>query len=161
GAGELRGRVVRQLKGTRAVADLLGISQRTVERYVKDQIRRPRADLARRLQDAVRARRQPRIRAQARKQAATSTGLVVDTRARFGFTAPGATDDARVRHLTLALPPQYAARLFDAQDTGAGAQQLRDIAAEGLGEVYFRDGGRRAHGLEVAFTDVEHLEFDL
>ncbi|CAM5618608.1 hypothetical protein SHIRM173S_09368 [Streptomyces hirsutus] len=84
--------------------------------------------------------------------------------ARFGFTAaPGTTDDARIRHLTLALPPHHAARLFDAQDTGAGAseQQLRGIAAEGLGEVYFRDGGRRAHGLEVEFTDVEHLEFDL
>ncbi|MFC7472625.1 hypothetical protein ACFQVA_42060 [Actinomadura keratinilytica] len=33
--------LVRQLKGTRAVAGLLGISQRTVERYVKDQIRTP------------------------------------------------------------------------------------------------------------------------
>jgi predicted transcriptional regulator len=30
-----------QLKTTRAVADTLGISQRTVERYVKDQIRQP------------------------------------------------------------------------------------------------------------------------
>ncbi|GAB2463486.1 hypothetical protein GCM10027162_67740 [Streptomyces incanus] len=48
--------LVKQLKGTRAVADLLGVSQRTVERYVKDQIRRPRPDLARRLEDAVRAR---------------------------------------------------------------------------------------------------------
>ncbi|WP_217240859.1 helix-turn-helix domain-containing protein [Streptomyces sp. AC555_RSS877] len=154
--------LVKQLKGTRAVADALGISQRTVERYVKDQIRRPRADLAQRLEDAVRARWQPRIRAEARKQAATSTGLVVDTRARFGFTAaPGTTDDARIRHLTIALPPQYAARLFDAQDAGASERQLRDIAAEGLGEMYFRDGGRRAHGLDVEFTDVEHVEFDL
>jgi transcriptional regulator with XRE-family HTH domain len=154
--------LVKQLKGTRAVADTLGISQRTVERYVKDQIRRPRADLAQRLEDAVRARWQPRIREQARRLAATSTGLVIDTRARFGFTAaPGTTDDARLRHLTIALPPQYAARLFDAQEAGASEQQLRDIAAEGLGEAYFRDGGRRAHGLEVEFTDVEHLEFDL
>ncbi|MFE9059517.1 telomere-protecting terminal protein Tpg [Streptomyces mutabilis] len=154
--------LVKQLKGTRAVADALGVSQRTVERYVKDQIRRPRADLAQRLHDAVRERWQPRIRAQAKKQAAVSTGLVVDTRARFGFTAaPGTTDDARIRHLTLALPPQYAARLFDAQNAGASEQQLRGIAAEGLSEVYFRDGGRRAHGLEVEFTDVEHLEFDL
>nr|WP_258308568.1 XRE family transcriptional regulator [Streptomyces sp. NWU339] len=154
--------LVRHLKGTRAVADLLGVSQRTVERYVKDQIRRPRPDLARRLQDAVRARRQPRIRERARRRAATSTGLVVDTRARFGFTAaPGTTDDARIRHLTLALPPQHAARLFDAQDAGAGEQQLLDLAAEALGEVYFRDGGRRATGLEVEFTDVVHLEFNL
>ncbi|MEV0695196.1 XRE family transcriptional regulator [Streptomyces sp. NPDC050388] len=122
--------LVRQLKGTRAVADVLGVSQRTVERYVKDQIRRPRADLARRFQDVVRARRQSRIRAQARKQAATSTSLVVDSRARFGFTAaPGTTDDARLRHLTLAPPPQYAARLFDAQETGASERRLCDIAS--------------------------------
>ncbi|MER6434602.1 helix-turn-helix domain-containing protein [Streptomyces sp900105245] len=154
--------LVKQLKGTRAVADLLGVSQRTVERYVKDQIRRPRPDLAQRLEDAVRARWQPRIREQARRQAATSTGLMIDTRARFGFTAaPGTTDDARLRHLTLALPPHLAARLFDAQAAGATEQQLQAITAEALGEVYFRDGGRRAHGLEVELTDVERLDFDL
>ncbi|GGQ38077.1 hypothetical protein GCM10010266_71740 [Streptomyces griseomycini] len=124
--------LVKQLKGTRAVADALGVSQRTVERYVKDQIRRPRADLAQRLSDAVRELWQPQVRERARRQATTS--LVVDTRARFGFTAaPGTTDDARIRHLTLALPPQYAARLFDAKDAGASEQQLRGIAAEGLG----------------------------
>ncbi|MFF3313751.1 telomere-protecting terminal protein Tpg [Streptomyces sp. NPDC002952] len=154
--------LVKQLKGTRATASALGISQRTVERYVKDQIRRPRADLAQCLEDAVRARWQPRIRAEARKQAATDTGLVVETRARFGFTAaPGTTDDARIRHLTIALPPHYAARLFEAQDADASERQLRDIAAEGLGAMYFRDGRRRAHGLDVEFTDVEHIEFDL
>ncbi|WP_333774689.1 telomere-protecting terminal protein Tpg [Streptomyces sp. IBSBF 3136] len=154
--------LVRQLKGTRQVAALLDVSQRTVERYVKDQIRRPRPDLAQRLADAVRARWQPRVREQARRQAATSTGLMIDTRARFGFTAAaGSTDDARIRHLTLALPPAFAARLFDAQQAGASEQQLRAITAEGLGEAYFRDGGRRAHGLEVEFTDVEQLDFDL
>jgi transcriptional regulator with XRE-family HTH domain len=154
--------LVKQLGGTRAVAGALGVSQRTVERYVKDQIRHPRPDLAQRLEDAVRVRWQPRVRERARRQAATSTGLVIDTRARFGFTAaPGTTDDARIRHLTLALPPQYAARLFDAQDAGAGEQQLRAIAGEALGEVYFRDGGRRAQGLDVEFTDIEHMDFDL
>ncbi|MEU0254180.1 XRE family transcriptional regulator [Streptomyces sp. NPDC006184] len=154
--------LVKQLKGTRAVATTLGISQRTVERYAKDQIRRPRPDLAQRLADAVRARWQPRIREQARRQAATTTGLMIDIRARFGFTAaPGSTDDARLRHLTLALPPHHAARLFQAQETGATEEQLREIAAEALGEVYFRGSGRRAHGLEVEFTDVEQLEFDL
>ncbi|MEU5666492.1 telomere-protecting terminal protein Tpg [Streptomyces longwoodensis] len=154
--------LVRQLKGTRAVAQQLGVSQRTVERYVKDQIRRPRPDLAQRLADAVRERWQPRVRAQARRQAATSTGVVVDVRARFGFTAaPGSTDDARLRHITLALPPQYAARLFAAQDAGASEQELRDIAGQALGEVYFQDGGRRAQGLDVEFTDIEQMEFDL
>ncbi|SDE24798.1 hypothetical protein SAMN05216505_12252 [Streptomyces prasinopilosus] len=59
------------------------------------------------------------------------------------------------------MAPQDAAGLFDAQDVGANEQQLRDLAAEVLGEVSFRDGGCRATGLEVEFTDVEHLEFDL
>lgn len=56
-------------------------------RYAKDQIRRPRPHLAQRLADAVRARWQPRIREQVRRQTATSTGLVIGTPARFGFTA--------------------------------------------------------------------------
>jgi hypothetical protein len=155
--------LVRQHQGrTLLVARLLGITQRTVERYVKDEIRRPRKDLAERLEREVRARWQPQVRARAKAAAATTGGLVIDTRARFGYTAaPGTTDDPRLRSLTIALPPAYAARLFDAHDTGASEQQLRDIAAEGLQEIYFRDRGRRAQGLEVEFTDVEHLEFDL
>ncbi|MGV9248915.1 telomere-protecting terminal protein Tpg [Streptomyces sp. NPDC003710] len=154
--------LVKQLKGTRPTADLLGITQRTVERYVKDQIRKPRRELAERLEREVRRRWQPQIRARAKQQAATTTGIVIDTRARFGYTAaPGTTDDPRLRHLTVALPPEYAARLFDAQEAGATERQLRDIAAEGLGDIYFRDRGRRAQGLDVEFTDVEHVEFDL
>ncbi|MFD7919968.1 telomere-protecting terminal protein Tpg [Streptomyces sp. NPDC059740] len=154
--------LVRKLKGTRAVAQLLRVSQRTVERYVRDQIRKPRPELAARLEREVRKRWQPQVRARAKQTAATTTGLMIDTRARFGFTAaPGTTDDARLRHLTLALPPQHAARLFEAQEAGAGEQRLRQIAAEALGEVYFRDNGRRAHGLEVEFSDLEHLEFEL
>ncbi|MFE9701561.1 XRE family transcriptional regulator, partial [Streptomyces sp. NPDC006270] len=57
---------------------------------------------------------------------------------------------------------QYAARLFDAQEQGAGDARLREIAAEALRDVYLQDGGRRAGTLdEVRFTDIEHLEFDL
>ncbi|QKW04447.1 XRE family transcriptional regulator [Streptomyces sp. NA02536] len=155
--------LVRQLKGTRAVAQMLRISQRTVERYVKDQIKKPRPDLAARLESEVKKRWQPQIRARARQKAATTGGIVIDTRARLGYTAPiGSTDESRVRHLTVALPPQHAARLFDAQQAGAGDQQLQQIAADALREVYFQDGGRRAGSLEeVRFTDIEHLEFDL
>ncbi|WP_069811973.1 telomere-protecting terminal protein Tpg [Streptomyces sp. TP-A0874] len=154
--------LVKQLKGTRAVAELLGISQRTVERYVKDQIRRPRRQLADRLEDEVTKRWQPQVRARAKKAAATTGGIVIDTRARFGYTAaPGSTDDPRLRHLTVALPPQYAARLFEAQDQGASDRHLQEIAAEGLQETYFKDGGRRAAGLLVEYTDPEHVEFDL
>ncbi|MFJ9659377.1 telomere-protecting terminal protein Tpg [Streptomyces griseoflavus] len=155
--------LVRQLKGTRAVAQMLRISQRTVERYVKDQIRKPRPDLAARLDREVKNRWQPQVRARARQKAATTGGIVIDTRARLGYTAPiGSTDESRIRHLTVALPPQHAARLFDAQQAGADDQQLQQIAAEALKDVYFQDGGRRAGSLEeVRFTDIEHVEFEL
>ncbi|MET9336087.1 XRE family transcriptional regulator [Streptomyces cellulosae] len=155
--------LVKQLKGTKAVAQMLRVSQRTVERYVKDQIKKPRPDLAARLEREVKKRWQPQIRARARQKAATTGGIVIDTRARMGYTAPiGSTDEDRIRHLTVALPPQYAARLFEAQETGASERELQQIAAEGLKEVYFQDGGSRAGSLEeVRFTDIEHLEFDL
>ncbi|MEU9787599.1 XRE family transcriptional regulator [Streptomyces phaeochromogenes] len=155
--------LVQQLKNTKAVAQMLRVSQRTVERYVKDQIKKPRPDLAARLEREVKKRWQPQIRAKARQKAATTGGIVLDTRARIGYTAPiGSTDEDRIRHLTVALPPQYAARLFEAQEQGATEQRLREIVAEGLKDVYFQDGGRRAGQLEeVRFTDIEHLEFDL
>ncbi|MES9523029.1 telomere-protecting terminal protein Tpg [Streptomyces capoamus] len=155
--------LVRQHQGsTRRVAELLGISRRTVERYVRNQIRKPRPELAERLEREVRTRWQPQVRARARQAAATTQGIMIDVRARFGYTAaPGSTDDARVRHLTLALPPHQAARLFQAQETGAGEDRLRQVAAEALGEVYFRDNGRRAHGLEVELSDLLDVEFEL
>lgn len=146
---------------TRALAARLGVTQRTVERYLKGTFRRPRADLAARLEREVRKDWQPRVRRRAETRAASSGGIVIETRARFGFTAaPGSTDDGRIRRITQHLPPAYAARLFDAQASGATEQQLRRIAAEGLQEVYFKDGGRRASGLEVEFTDIDYIELD-
>ncbi|MFI1855538.1 telomere-protecting terminal protein Tpg [Streptomyces sp. NPDC020480] len=147
---------------TKPVAELLSISQRTVERYVNNQIKTPRPHLADRLEREVRARWQPQIRARAKQAAATASGIMIDVQARFGYTAaPGTTDQARVRHLTLALPPRHAARLLEAQEAGADEDELRQVAAEALGEVYFRDNGRRAHGLEVELTDLVALEFEL
>lgn len=66
-----------------------------------------------------------------------------------------------MRHLTQALPPAYAARLFEAQEQGATEEQLLDIAAEGFQEIYFKDRGRRANGLLVEFTDVDHIDVQL
>ncbi|MEV0936390.1 telomere-protecting terminal protein Tpg [Streptomyces phaeochromogenes] len=151
--------LVKTAKGTRAAAETLGISQRTVERYLKGQIKQPRPDLATRLVDEVRRRWQPRVRERAKRHAATTGGIVIETRARFGFTAaPGTTDDARIRLITQQLPPDYAARLLDAHAVGATDQQLQEIAAEGLQEVYFKDRGQRAPGLRVAFTDIDYVE---
>ncbi|MFE7356341.1 telomere-protecting terminal protein Tpg, partial [Streptomyces sp. NPDC057543] len=86
----------------------------------------------------------------------------VETRARFGYTAPvGTTDDGRFRRLTVRLPAAYAQRLFDARDTGASDQQMREIIAEGFKDVYFQDGGGRAMGLsDVAINDIDYLDLD-
>ncbi|ROQ88729.1 telomere-protecting terminal protein [Streptomyces sp. 2132.2] len=152
--------LVKQLKSTREAARLLGVSQRTVERYVKDQLRQPKPALAARLESEVRRRWQPLVRKRARTKAAQTTGLVIETRARFGFTAaPGTTDDGRMRRITQHLPPEYAGRLFAAQEAGAGEAQLRAIAAEGLQEIYFKDNGARAGGLLVEFTDIDYVDF--
>ncbi|MCX5395254.1 XRE family transcriptional regulator [Streptomyces sp. NBC_00094] len=154
--------LVKQLKGTKAVAQALGVSQRTVERYVAGKLKRPRQELRERMEREVRKRWQPQIRAKARKKAASTDGLVVSTRARFGFTAaPGTTDDARIRDITQALPPQWADRLYTAREQGADERRLQRIAAEGLAEMYFRADNTRAHGLGVEFTDVQHIEIEL
>ncbi|MFI9630538.1 telomere-protecting terminal protein Tpg [Streptomyces sp. NPDC052042] len=144
---------------TKAVAQRLGVSQRQVERYLAGQAKNPRPALKAALERESAKVWQPRVRQQARKRAATSAGITVETRARFGYTAPiGTTDDGRMRRLTVHLPPEYARRLFDAQQQGATDQHMRDIVAEGLQEVYFKDGGRRATGLEVALTDIDYFD---
>jgi hypothetical protein len=86
----------------------------------------------------------------------------VETRARFGYTAPvGTTDDGRFRRLTVHLPPAYAQRLFNARTAGASDQQMRQIIAEGLKEIYFQDGGSRALELsDVAINDIDYLDLD-
>jgi transcriptional regulator with XRE-family HTH domain len=148
-----------KLKTTKAVAEAIGVSQRSVERYLKGERKKPPKDIADRIDAEVRARWQPQVRKRRRQQAATHTGITVETRARFGYTAPiGTTDDGRMRRLTVHLPPAYARRLFDAQQQGADDQQMREIVAEGLQETYFKDNGRRADNLEVVFTDVDYID---
>lgn len=158
----LKGRInflLKQLKTTSAVAAELGVSQRSVERYRKGDRKTPPKPVADRIDTAVRARWQPVVRGRRRKEAATSTGITVETRARFGYTAPvGTTDDGRVRRLTVHLPATYAQRLFDARAQGAADRDLRAIVAEGLQEIYFKDGGTRADQLRVEFTDIDYFD---
>ncbi|MFH9893072.1 telomere-protecting terminal protein Tpg [Streptomyces luteogriseus] len=154
--------LMKQLKTTRAVAQEIGVSQRSVERYRKGERKHPPRAIAERIDAAVRARWQPQVRRRRRKQAATTTGITVETRARFGYTAPvGTSDDGRFRRLTVHLPPTYAQRLFNARDAGAGDQQMRQIIAEGFKEIYFQDGGARALELsDVALNDIDYLDLD-
>ncbi|AKH80839.1 hypothetical protein AA958_34115 [Streptomyces sp. CNQ-509] len=44
---------------------------------------------------------------------------------------------------------------------GAAEAELRDLPGAGLGHAYFQDRCRRAAGLEVMVTDIDHLHVDL
>ncbi|WP_331739909.1 XRE family transcriptional regulator (plasmid) [Streptomyces sp. NBC_00015] len=161
----LKGRIgylIKQLGSAKAVAAELGVTADSVNRYRRGARKHPRADVAAKIDDAVRARWQPQVRKRRQKQAATSGGITVETRARFGYTAPvGTTDDGRFRRLTVHLPPAYAQRLFDARDAGASDQQMRGIIAEGFKDIYFQDGGGRAMGLsDVEINDIDYLDLD-
>ncbi|MCE7079594.1 helix-turn-helix transcriptional regulator [Streptomyces sp. ST2-7A] len=155
------GYLLKQLGSAKAVAREIGVTADSVNRYRRG-ARTARPDVAARIDAAVRSRWQPGVRKRRRRQAATTGGVTIETRARFGYTAPvGTTDDGRFRRLTVHLPPTYARRLFDAREQGASDRQMRDIIAEGLKEVYFQDGGHRAMGLsEVAITDIDYLDLD-
>ncbi|MFE5484046.1 telomere-protecting terminal protein Tpg [Streptomyces sp. NPDC056527] len=153
------GYLMKQLKTAKAVAAELGITADSVNRYRRGARKHPPRHIQNRIDAAVRSRWQPLIRRRRRHTAASSGGITVETRARFGYRAPaGATDDGRFRRLTVHLPADYARRLFDARDQGADDQHLRGIVAQGLQEVYFKDGGRRAAGLEVDLNDIDYFD---
>ncbi|WP_331717767.1 XRE family transcriptional regulator (plasmid) [Streptomyces zaomyceticus] len=156
------GYLLKVLGSAKAVASEIGVTADSVNRYRRGARKHPRADVAARIDDAVRQRWQPRVRKRRRRKAATTGGITVETRARFGYTAPvGTTDDGRFRRLTVHLPPSYAQRLFDASEGGASDQQMRGIIAEGFKEVYFQDGGGRAMGLsEVEINAIDYLDLD-
>ncbi|MBH1935788.1 XRE family transcriptional regulator [Streptomyces sp. AV19] len=151
--------LIKHLKTAKAVAREIGVTADSVNRYRRGVRKHPPQEIVDRIDAAVRARWQPQVRRRRREQAATSTGITVETRARFGYTAPvGTTDDGRLRRLTIHLPPEYARHLFDARERGADDQRMRAIIAEGLQEIYFKDGGRRADQLEVEFTDIDYID---
>ncbi|MFF3488766.1 telomere-protecting terminal protein Tpg [Streptomyces sp. NPDC002701] len=156
------GFLIKQFGSAKAVAQELGVTADSVNRYRRGARKHARADVAAKIDDTVKARWQPLVRKRRQKQAAASGGITVETRARFGYSAAvGTTDDGRFRRLTVHLPATYAQRLFDARDTGASDQEMRGIIAEGFKEVYFQDGGGRAMGLsDVEINDIDYLDLD-
>ncbi len=97
-----------------------------------------------------------------RRARAEADGFVFHTRARFGFAAPaGPSDDPRVRLITQYLSGEAARGLFAARDAGGGEQQQMVILARALGHACFREGGLRAHGLGIAFPDMEFADFSI
>ncbi|MER6719848.1 MULTISPECIES: telomere-protecting terminal protein Tpg [Streptomyces] len=155
------GYLLKQMGSAKAVAQELGVTADSVNRYRRGARKHARADVASKIDDAVRSRWQPQVRKRRRQQAAAS-GITVETRARFGYTAPvGSTDDGRFRRLTVHLPATYAQRLFDARDAGASDQEMRGIIAQGFKDIYFQDGGTRATGLsDVEINDIDYLDLD-
>lgn len=156
------GYLLKQLGSAKAVAAELGVTADSVNRYRRGARKHARADVAAKIDDAVRQRWQPQVRKRRQRQAATTGGITVETRARFGYKAPvGTTDEGRFRRLTVHLPPEYARRLFDARDEGANDQRMREIIAEGFKDVYFQDGGSRAMGLsDVYLNDIDYLDLE-
>ncbi|MET9954449.1 XRE family transcriptional regulator [Streptomyces sp. NPDC006339] len=153
--------LLRQMGTSKAVAEEIGVTADSVNRYRRGARKNPPKDIAAKIEAAVKARWQPGVRKRRRKQAA-ATGITVETRARFGYTAAvGSTDDGRFRRLTVHLPATYAQRLFDARDEGASDQKMREIVAEGFKEVYFQDNGARAMGLsDVSLSDIDYLDIE-
>jgi transcriptional regulator with XRE-family HTH domain len=145
--------LTRQAKGdTAELARMLGVSRRQAQRYLKGDQKPPAA----RLERAVKERWQPRVRQRARQQAARR-GVVVEIRARIGYSAPvGSSDDGRMRRITQALPPEYARQLVDARTEDERRRALED----GIGDMYFRDGGRRAPGLGISIQNLDYIGVD-
>ncbi|MFI1386276.1 telomere-protecting terminal protein Tpg [Embleya sp. NPDC020886] len=148
---------------TRTVAALLGVSQRTVERYLKGDRKTPPRPVNAKIDAEVRRLWQPRVRRRAEQRAAATGGVIVETRARFGFSSSaGSTDDPRMRRITQPLPPTHAQELFAAHHAGAPERDLERIVAAGLHQSYFQESGTRADDLDaVELTDVDYMEFDI
>ncbi|MFE6744158.1 telomere-protecting terminal protein Tpg [Streptomyces sp. NPDC057686] len=142
---------------TAAVAARLGVSQRTVQRWVKG-THTPKGPSAEALEREVRKDWQPKVKERAERQAA-ARGVVIETRARFGFTsAAGSSDDGRLRRITQHITPENSSAAFAAYRAGATEEELQAIVGGALGESYFRDGGQRADGLDVEITDIDYID---
>lgn len=147
----------------RAVAEKIGKSQRTVERYRDDQIKTAKPETAAVIEAEVKKLWQPLVKARKLQSAITSTGIKVDVRGKFGFKSPkGTTNDPRYRRLSRRLDADVARALYDAKQAGANEDELAQIVADGLRDDYFTDGGTRAQSLQqVALTDIDHIRFSL
>ncbi|GAB2991606.1 hypothetical protein GCM10023080_066700 [Streptomyces pseudoechinosporeus] len=144
---------------TKALAERLGVSRRTVQRYRAGQLTKPQKRLQAVLVEETESQWQPQVKAQARQRAATSSGMMVEVTAYFGFTCRGSSDDGRERTITTPISPVYAAEILQLQEAGATEEDLHPIVADAITESYFTEWGTRAEGLRADFTDVRSIEF--
>ncbi|MEU3407558.1 terminal protein [Streptomyces sp. NPDC006670] len=144
---------------TKALAERLGVSRRTVERYRAGSLTTPQKRLQAALVEETESEWQPQVRAQVREQASTTSGMMVDVIAHFGFVGKGSSDDGRERFISTAISPTYAKQILELQAAGATEEDLHPIVAEAITESYFTDWGTRAKGLRADFTHVVSIEF--
>ncbi|GAB2991503.1 hypothetical protein GCM10023080_066560 [Streptomyces pseudoechinosporeus] len=149
----------RAKQSTKALAEQLGVSTRTVQRYRAGQQTKPQKRLQATLVEATESQWQPQVRARARERAATSSGMMVEVTAYFGFTCTGSSDDGRERTITTPISPTYAAEILRLQEAGATEEDLHPVVAEAITESYFTEWGTRADGLQADFTDVQSIDF--
>ncbi|WP_030705036.1 MULTISPECIES: telomere-protecting terminal protein Tpg [unclassified Streptomyces] len=145
---------------TKALAERLGVSRRTVERYRSGTLTTPQKRLQAALVEETESEWQPQVRAQAREQAATSGGMMVHVVAYFGFAATGSSDDGRERHITTAISPTYVQQILQLQEAGATEEELHPVVAQAVSESYFTEWGTRAQGLRADFTHVQSIDFE-
>ncbi|MGW6639845.1 telomere-protecting terminal protein Tpg [Streptomyces cyaneofuscatus] len=145
---------------TKALAERLGVSRRTVERYRAGKLTTPQKRLQAALMEETESAWQPQVRAHAREQASTSGGMMVHVVAYFGFTASGSSDDGRIRHITTPISPTYAQQILQLQEAGATEEELHPVVAQAVTESYFTEWGTRAQGLRADFTHVQSIDFE-
>lgn len=147
----------REKGSTKSLAERLGVSRKTVQRYLSGASSKPNKRLQAALVEETESEWQPQVRAQVRQRATSSGGLVISCRAYFGLGPEGTSDAGRVRDITVAVSASHAAAIYAAQEEGATESDLRDAVAEAIADAYFRQGGGGRAGLEVKFADVEWL----
>ncbi|MFB9593722.1 telomere-protecting terminal protein Tpg [Streptomyces racemochromogenes] len=144
---------------TKALAERLGVSRRTVERYRAGTLTTPQKRLQAALVEETESEWQPQVRAQVREQASTTSGMMVDVTAYFGFVGKGSSDDGRERSITTDISPTYAKQILELKAAGATEEDLHPLVAEAITESYFTEWGTRAKGLRADFTHVVSIEF--
>ncbi|WP_055607287.1 telomere-protecting terminal protein Tpg [Streptomyces prasinus] len=147
----------RKKGSTKSLAERLGVSRKTVQRYLSGASTKPNKRLQKALVQETESEWQPQVRAQARQRAASSGGLVISCRAYFGLGPEGTSDAGRVRDISVAVSAPHTAAIYAAQEEGATESDLHDAVAEAIADAYFRQAGGGRTGLEVKFADVEWL----
>ncbi|MGA5207846.1 telomere-protecting terminal protein Tpg [Streptomyces variegatus] len=130
-----------------------------MQRYRAGQLKKPQKKLQAALVEETQTQWQPQVRARARERAATSSGMMVEVTAYFGFTCTGSSDDGRERTITTPLSTTYASQILQLQEAGATEEDLHPIVVEAVTESYFTEWGTLTGGLRVDFTHVRSIEF--